>query len=87
MVTMAQSATKFSVLEPARSDKANLSLILAGNGLIPYWGGEFSPLILYRFLDWLSGGFSGYSGLLPAVLGKGPFTCTFKILIHIIIEG
>ena len=29
-----------------------------------------------------TGVFTGYSGLLPHLLSKGPFTCTFNILIH-----
>ena len=27
-----------------------------------------------------------YSGLLPPLVGKGPFTCTFKILIRIVTD-
>ena len=32
----------------------------------------------------MSGVFSGYSSLLSPLVGKGPFTCPFKLLIHII---
>ena len=68
----------------ARYDQANLSPMLEGEGSIPGWGGGFSSLIInyvIRFSNWLSGVFPppGYCEFLSRLLGKGPFTCIFKL--------
>ena len=58
--------------------------MLEGEGSIPGWSGEFSSVICDP--DFRTGcGFSPVcSAVLTPRLGKGPFTCIFKILIHII---
>ena len=60
---------------------------LEGGGSIPGWGGGFSPLMIPILAGLVVGClFFQVHGLLPRLLGTGPFNCTFKILTHRITE-
>ena len=56
---------------------SKLTTDVRGRGFDPK---DFSRLVCdYRFSDCLSRDFTKYTGLLPPLFGKVPFTCTFKI--------